>query len=119
MKITSARRPSPNRCTIAFTFENENAPSGLSEKKAWVAQARSLGYKGKACSLAVVHDGENPVILAGLGSRKPWEELKVEATRDVRRLVADLQAAMTLQPVQPPVPVEPAPKATPKAANDF
>jgi hypothetical protein len=56
---------------------------------------------------------------AGLGSRKPWEELKVEATRDVRHLVADLQAAMTLQPVPPPVPAEPARKAAPKAANDF
>jgi hypothetical protein len=55
---------------------------------------------------------------AGLGSRKPWEELKVEATRDVRHLVADLQAAMTLQPVQLPVPPAPARQA-PKAANDF
>lgn len=56
---------------------------------------------------------------AGLGSRKPWDELKVDATRDARRLVADLQAAMTLQAVQPTAPAEPVRKATPKAANDF
>jgi len=55
---------------------------------------------------------------AGLGSQKPWEELKVEATRDVRHLMADLQAAMTLQPVQPLAPAAPVRKA-PKAANDF
>jgi hypothetical protein len=55
---------------------------------------------------------------AGLGSQKPWEELKIEATRDVRHLMTDLQAAMTLQPVQPIVPAEPVRKA-PKAANDF
>lgn len=55
---------------------------------------------------------------AGLGSQKPWEKLKVEATRDVRHLMADLQAAMTLQPVQPLTPVEPVRKA-PKAASDF
>ena len=55
---------------------------------------------------------------AGLGSQKPWEELKVEATRDVRHLMTGLQEAMTLQPVQPLVPVQPERKA-PKAANDF
>jgi hypothetical protein len=55
---------------------------------------------------------------AGLGSQKPWEELKVEATRDVRHLMANLQAAMTLQPVQPLTPAEPVRKA-PKAASDF
>jgi hypothetical protein len=55
---------------------------------------------------------------AGIGSRKPWDELKVEATRDVRHLMTDLQEAMTLQPVQPIVPAEPTRKA-PKAANDF
>lgn len=55
---------------------------------------------------------------AGIGSQKPWEELKVEATRDVRHLMADLQAAMTLQPVQQLVPTEPVRKAA-KAANDF
>jgi hypothetical protein len=55
---------------------------------------------------------------AGLGSHKPWEELKVEATRDVRHLLADLQAAMTLQPVAPLVPAEPVRQA-PKATNDF
>jgi hypothetical protein len=56
---------------------------------------------------------------AGLGSRKPWEELKVEATRDVRRLMTGLQAAMTLQPVAPTVPAEPPVRKAPKAANDF
>lgn len=55
---------------------------------------------------------------AGLGSRKPWDELKVDATRDARRLVADLQAAMTLQPVPFVVPAEPA-RQPRKAANDF
>ncbi len=33
----------------------------------------------------------------GLGSHKPWADLKVAATRDVRHLLADLEAAMTLQ----------------------
>jgi hypothetical protein len=51
----------------------------------------------------------------GLGSTKPWRDLKVEATRDVRHLVADLQAAMTLNAATPPTP---APKAK-KAASDF
>jgi hypothetical protein len=51
----------------------------------------------------------------GLGSTKPWRDLKVEATRDVRHLVADLQAAMTLTAATPPTP---APKAK-KAASDF
>ncbi len=55
---------------------------------------------------------------AGIGSRQPWEELKVGATRDVRHLLADLQAALTLQPVQPLVPTAPVRKA-PKAASDF
>lgn len=55
---------------------------------------------------------------AGIGSQKTWEELKIEATRDVRHLMSDLQAAMTLQPVQPTVPAAPARKA-PKAASDF
>jgi hypothetical protein len=36
---------------------------------------------------------------AGLGSHKPWTDMKVEATRDARTLVAQLRAAMTLQPV--------------------
>jgi len=54
----------------------------------------------------------------GIGSRQSWEELKVEATRDVRHLMADLQAAMTLQPVQPLAPAVPVRKA-PKAASDF
>ena len=54
---------------------------------------------------------------AGLGSQKPWEEIKVEANRDARNLMAELQAAMTLQPIQPMVPAQSAPKR--KAANDF
>ncbi|WP_140466470.1 DUF4468 domain-containing protein [Hymenobacter nivis] len=33
---------------------------------------------------------------AGLGSRASWDELKTTATRDVRRLLATLQTAMTL-----------------------
>ena len=37
---------------------------------------------------------------AGLGSRKPWTEIKVEATRGARRLLNGLQEAMTLQPVK-------------------
>jgi hypothetical protein len=36
---------------------------------------------------------------AGLGSHKPWTDMKVEATRDARHLMAELRAAMTLQPV--------------------
>ncbi len=54
---------------------------------------------------------------AGIGSQKPWEEIKVEATRDARNLMAELQAAMTLQPIQPIVPAQPVLKH--KAANDF
>jgi hypothetical protein len=34
---------------------------------------------------------------AGLGSHKPWADLKVAATRDVRHLLAGLEEAMTLQ----------------------
>ncbi|GAA4506149.1 hypothetical protein GCM10023172_35040 [Hymenobacter ginsengisoli] len=36
----------------------------------------------------------------GLGSRKPWTDLKVEALRDVRHLLDGLQTAMTLQKPQ-------------------
>lgn len=39
---------------------------------------------------------------AGLGSHKPWADLKVAATRDVRHLLASLEAAMTLQKPQAP-----------------
>ncbi|RZK16923.1 MAG: DUF4468 domain-containing protein [Hymenobacter sp.] len=46
---------------------------------------------------------------AGLGSKKTWDELKTDATRDARRLVASLQAAMTLQPV----------RKGPKSPSDF
>ncbi|RZK14723.1 MAG: DUF4468 domain-containing protein [Hymenobacter sp.] len=51
---------------------------------------------------------------AGLGSKKPWDELKVEATRDARHLLADLQAAMT-----PPQAVQPVRKESPKLPSDF
>ncbi|GAB3638661.1 hypothetical protein GCM10027422_42510 [Hymenobacter arcticus] len=34
---------------------------------------------------------------AGLGSHKPWTDLKTAATRDVRHLLAGLEEAMTLQ----------------------
>ncbi len=34
---------------------------------------------------------------AGIGSHKPWTDLRVAATRDVRHLATDLEAAMTLQ----------------------
>lgn len=34
---------------------------------------------------------------AGIGSHKPWTDLRVAATRDVRHLLTDLEAAMTLQ----------------------
>ena len=54
---------------------------------------------------------------AGLGSQKPWEEIKVEANRDARNLMAELQAAMTLQPIQPTVPAQTTPKR--KSASDF
>lgn len=37
---------------------------------------------------------------AGLGSRKAWDELKTDATRDARHLLDSLQVAMTLQPVR-------------------
>ncbi|MGI4743081.1 MAG: DUF4468 domain-containing protein [Janthinobacterium lividum] len=37
---------------------------------------------------------------AGLGSQKPWADLKLEATRDARHLANSLQAAMTQRPVQ-------------------
>ncbi|MFD1467548.1 DUF4468 domain-containing protein [Hymenobacter caeli] len=36
----------------------------------------------------------------GIGSTKPWRDLKVEATREARHLVADLQEAMTLMPAK-------------------
>lgn len=36
---------------------------------------------------------------AGLGSREAWDDLRVQAIRDVRQLLDDLQVAMTLQPV--------------------
>jgi len=36
----------------------------------------------------------------GLGSYKPWTDLKVEATRDVRHLLDGLQTALTLQKPQ-------------------
>ncbi|MGI4865458.1 MAG: DUF4468 domain-containing protein [Janthinobacterium lividum] len=52
----------------------------------------------------------------GIGSRKPWDELKIDATRDVRHLMADLQSAMTLQPVAKPKAAMP---KEPKAASDF
>ena len=37
---------------------------------------------------------------AGLGSQKPWLDLKHDATRDVRNLATSLQEAMTLQKVK-------------------
>lgn len=37
---------------------------------------------------------------AGLGSQKPWADLKQDATRDARQLADSLQAAMTQRPMQ-------------------
>lgn len=37
---------------------------------------------------------------AGLGSQKPWADLKQDAARDARQLADSLQAAMTQRPVQ-------------------
>ncbi|WP_223649964.1 DUF4468 domain-containing protein [Hymenobacter psoromatis] len=39
---------------------------------------------------------------AGLGSQKPWTDLKIAATRDARHLMADLQVSMTGQKVVAP-----------------
>lgn len=51
---------------------------------------------------------------AGLGSHKPWTDMRVAATRDARHLVEDLQAAMTgHKPVAPP-----RKKAIPAAPRD-
>lgn len=50
----------------------------------------------------------------GIGSRKAWDELKVDATRDARHLMADLQAAMTLQ-----APRKASAPQAPKSASDF
>jgi hypothetical protein len=36
----------------------------------------------------------------GLGSQKPWLDMKHDATRDVRNLATSLQEAMTLQKVK-------------------
>ncbi|MGI4874684.1 MAG: DUF4468 domain-containing protein [Janthinobacterium lividum] len=36
----------------------------------------------------------------GLGSHDAWTDLRVEATRDARRILDELQAALTLQPVR-------------------
>lgn len=46
---------------------------------------------------------------AGLGSKKTWDELKTDATRDARHLTESLQATMTLQPV----------RKSPKSPSDF
>lgn len=46
---------------------------------------------------------------AGLGSKKAWDELKTDATRDARHLTESLRAAMTLQPV----------RKAPKSPSDF
>ncbi|MEJ7666722.1 MAG: DUF4468 domain-containing protein [Hymenobacter sp.] len=52
----------------------------------------------------------------GLGSHKPWTDLKVAATRDARHLVADLQVAMTGQTAAPP---KEKPAKTVKNPRDF
>ena len=46
---------------------------------------------------ALEQDKANLFGYVGLGSHKPWADLKVAATRDARHLVADLQFAMTGQ----------------------
>lgn len=51
----------------------------------------------------------------GIGSKKAWDELKVDATRDARHLTASLQAAMTLQPVARKEEV----RKEPKSPTDF
>ncbi|QKG55522.1 DUF4468 domain-containing protein [Hymenobacter sp. BRD128] len=46
------------------------------------------------------NDRANLFGYAGLGSRKPWEDLKAEAIRDVHHLLDSLQTALTLQKPQ-------------------
>ena len=53
----------------------------------------------------------------GLGSQKPWEDLKVAATRDARHLVDSLQLAMTGQKALAAPPKTPAPVV--KNPRDF
>lgn len=54
----------------------------------------------------------------GLGSQKPWDDMKVAATRDARHLMEELQAAMTGHKVVTASPAEKISKA-PKDPRDF
>lgn len=54
---------------------------------------------------------------AGLGSQKPWQDLKAQALRDARRLAASLQAA--LAPQSAPASSQPAPAKPRPDPSDF
>lgn len=54
---------------------------------------------------------------AGLGSQRPWQDLKTQALRNVRRLAASLQATLAPpQPLTPAQPTQPKPRPDP---SDF
>lgn len=83
--------------------------TGLTHEAAGTLNLRSGG--------PLEQDRVNLYGYAGIGSRKAWDELKIDATRDVRHLVAALQTAMTLKAI--PKVAAPSAPPTPKAASDF
>lgn len=53
-------------------------------------------------SAGLLEQPEGYLFVMDVGNKKPWDDIKMKATRDARRLIADLQTTMTLKGMKDP-----------------